>query len=268
MKHKKAFPLAMASLLLLCSAAAAQNVISAKAGVISYIHGTAYLDNTLLIPTKDSFFQMGNDQRLKTLQGFAEVVLTPESYLRIGDNSCVRMQQNRITDIQLSVESGAALIEVIEKVKTDPIKVQFQTGYIEIRHAGLYRFDSASREFSVYGGEALVMMAGDSVNLKGGKKIRMNGDLKPAKLDEKAKDALHQWAARRSFDLFNENSDTGKQTNWIPIGLGWLFSMEYHISYQSPKYYVEYMQGQSNPAPYILIPNMAYSDSSPKSSHK
>src|SRR5512136_2792104 len=97
-RHKTIFLLTLICIFLVCSSASAQNVISANAGTISYIDGIAYLDNGQVRVTKGIYFQMENGQRLKTLKGWAEVVLTPGAYLRLGENSSAKMEQNRISE--------------------------------------------------------------------------------------------------------------------------------------------------------------------------
>jgi hypothetical protein len=242
MNYRLELSMAIAFFFLLGSTAAAQNIISVKAGVISNIDGIAYLDDQLLQPTKDSLFQMENGQRLKTLRGFAEVVLTPETYLRLGEGSCVRMEQNKISDIRSSVESGSVLIEVIENIRTDPIRVHFQTASVEIRHGGLYRINTPPGEVYVYGGEAVVTDRGKDTIIKSGKKYRLNIDLQPVKFSRKDQDELHQWAARRSFELFIASSDTGRQFHWVSTALGWLINSNYRMRFQSLKFLAEYIQ--------------------------
>jgi hypothetical protein len=266
MNNKTAFLVAMLCFSLFRSTVTAQNVIGAKAGVISNAVGTAYLDSRPVKLAKGSLFQMDNGQRLKTLRGLAEVVLTPGAYLRLGENSTVRMEQNQVSEIQLSVEAGTALIEIIDKIRTDPIRVYFQTGSAEIRNVGLYRFNSVSGEICAYGGEALVSDRGNNISLKGGRKIRMNGDLKPAKFSRKNKDVLHRWAARRSFALFVASSDTGKQIHWVDTALGWLCNSNYQMRFQSQKYLAEYMRKRRDQSARAQVSaSVTYSDSSASS---
>jgi hypothetical protein len=251
----------MLCFLLVCSAATAQNVISTKAGVISFAVGAVSLDSNPVKLSKGSLFQMGKGQRLKTLRGLAEVVLTPGAYLRLGENSSVQMEQNQISEIQLSVESGTALIEIIDKIRTDPIRVHFQTGSAEIRNAGLYRFNSASGEICVYGGEALVSDRGNNISIiKSGRRICMNSNLKPVKFSRKNKDLLHRWAARRSFDLFIASSDTRKQIHWADTALGWFCNSNYQMRFQSQKYFAQYMAKRREQSAAAAQPSTSYSD--------
>jgi hypothetical protein len=247
---------------LVCGTAAAQNVISTKAGVISFAAGAVSLDNNPVKLSKGGLFQMENGQRLKTQRGLAEVVLTPGAYLRLSGNSSVQMEQNQISEIQLSVESGSAIIEVIDKIKTDPIRVHFQTGSAEIRKAGLYRFNYPPGEICVHGGELLMTVGGNNILIKSGKKFRVNIDRKAVKFNRNIKDSLHQWAALRSFGLFIASSDTGKQIHWIETALGWFCNSNYQMRFQSQKYLAKYMAKRREQIIAASQPSKTYSDPS------
>jgi hypothetical protein len=253
---------AMLCFFLVCGAATAQNVISAKAGVISFAVGAVSLDNSPVKLKKGSLFQMENGQRLKTQRGLAEVVLTPGAYLRLSGNSSVQMERNQISEIQLSVESGSAIIEVIDKIKTDPIRVHFHTSSAEIRKAGLYRFNYPPGEICVHGGEVLMAVGENNILIKSGKKFRVNIDQKPVKFNRNIRDSLHQWAARRSFDLFIASSDTKKQIHWIDTALGWLCNSNYQMRFQSQKYLAQYMAKRRVQIAAAAQPSASYSDPS------
>jgi hypothetical protein len=260
MQNRTACFSAMLCFFLVCGTATAQNVISTKAGVISFAAGAVSLDSNPVKLSKGSLFQMENGQRLKTQRGLAEVVLTPGAYLRLGGNSSVQMEQNQISEIQLSVESGSALIEIIDKIKTDPIRVHFQTSSAEIRKAGLYRFNYPPGEICVHGGEALMAVGGNNILIKSGKKFRMNIDQKPVRFSRSVKDSLHQWAALRSFDLFIAGSDTGKQLHWIDTALGWFCNSNYQMRFQSQKYLAQYMAKRRDQSIASTRPSITYSD--------
>ena len=85
--------------------------VSAKPGAVNYIEGHAFLNGQ---PLSDkglrSTFLNANDT-LSTDLGKAEILLTPGVFLRIGDNSEIRMVSPSLTDTQVELKKGKAMIE-------------------------------------------------------------------------------------------------------------------------------------------------------------
>ncbi len=157
------------------------------------------MDGNLLRLPRGSYIQLENGQRLSTRHGRLELVLNSD-YLRLGRDGSLRMEQNRLDDMQFVLERGSALVEVVEKTR-GRIKVRLSTGFVEIKKAGLYRLDAASSELRVYGGEAVVANGKRKATIKSERMVRLDGDPASAKFDANATDALHKWAAQRSWDL-------------------------------------------------------------------
>jgi hypothetical protein len=226
----------IASLLLATVVASAQQVVSAKAGLVQYIEGIVFLKSDVALLQKD-FVQMENGQILRTRKGRAEVLLAPDIYLRLDENGSIRMEQNQLEDTRLVLESGSALIEVVLKRRGNPLKVRFITGIVEIKKAGLYRLDVGSGELRIYGGEALIAKGDRKVTVKTGRKVRLETDLRLMEFDVNASDSLHEWAAQRSFNLFIATADTRRQLHWKPISLGWLMNFDFRKRFYSELFF-------------------------------
>ncbi len=123
------------------------------------------------------------------------------------------MEQNRLDDMQFVLERGSALIEVVDKTR-GRIRVRLSTGFVEIRKAGLYRLDADSGELRVYGGAAVVANGNRKATIKSERMVRLDGDPASEKFDPNSVDALHEWAAQRSFDLFLANLGNSSLANW------------------------------------------------------
>src|ERR1700730_3166842 len=89
--------------------ASAQSVISAKSGLIHYVEGRAYLNDQLIESKFGEFPDVKENQQLRTEEGRAEILLTPGVFLRLGENSAIRMVTNRLIDTRLELLSGSAL---------------------------------------------------------------------------------------------------------------------------------------------------------------
>jgi hypothetical protein len=232
-------------LFLMAGSAQAQYVVSAKAGTIQFTTGDVFLDDEQVLLSKKDYVQMENGQSLRAERGLAELLLGPDVYLRLGINSQVRMYRNQLNDIQLALDKGSALIEVVEKAKRSQIRIVFAAGLVEIKKKGLYRLDAHTRELRVYGGEAGVAKKNRKAKIKKGKMVRLNDDLESSKFDVGAMDLLHQWAALRSFILFADNPSSRTQQHWTYIDLGWLKNYDYRMSFRSPELYAEWTRNRN-----------------------
>jgi hypothetical protein len=93
--------------------ATGQAVLSARAGLISYLEGAVYSDAEQL----GSVAQLREGQRLRTEMGRAEVLLGIGAVLRLDEGASLRMENTQLTDTRVVVEHGSALVEVIELIE-------------------------------------------------------------------------------------------------------------------------------------------------------
>jgi hypothetical protein len=223
----------------------AQQVVSVNAGTVNYIEGEVFLDGNPVRLPKGTYLRMENGQNLSTKKGRAELLLSSYVHLRLGENSSLRMQDNQLADTRLVLEPGSALIEIVQEVKGNRVRVLAATSIVEIEKAGLYRIDSSPGMLRVYGGEAVAMRGDTKILIKSGKMAHLSGDLASEKYDMDAADPLHQWAAGRSFSLFAVTSDSRKQTHWTPVSMGWVHNSNYRMSYFSEYFRQQWIKDQA-----------------------
>jgi hypothetical protein len=228
---------------MIASPVSAQGIISAKVGIIQYIEGVAYLDDKLLQPNHfqfDNYIQMKDGQILQTKQGRAELLLTPDSYLRMGEDGLLRLEQNALKNIQLALERGSVLIEVVRDMKGNPMKLHYSKSVIEIRKAGLYRLDADSGVFRVYGGKAQATNENGKITVTVGRMVPLDGKLVSSKFSVDSTDVLHKWAAQRSFNLVSANRvGFGR---WMLTAAGWLHNPDFRATLYSPAFYNVWLQ--------------------------
>jgi len=87
-----------------------QRVVSTKAGLIYYLEGDVLLEGKEMALIAGNYPQMQNGQLLRTKQGRAELILAPNIFLRLGENGVLRMEQNVISDAQLTLEQGFVFV--------------------------------------------------------------------------------------------------------------------------------------------------------------
>ena len=97
-----------------------QSVISTHSGLIYYFDGAAYVDNQPLESHMGEFQSVPQGAQLRTGQGHAEVLLTPGVFLRLGDNSAIRMLSNDLADTRVELQTGSAIVDSSEPIPAQP----------------------------------------------------------------------------------------------------------------------------------------------------
>lgn len=227
--------------------AGAQHVVGAKAGIIQYVRGIAFLDDKPVNLSSNSYLLMRPGQNLRTEFGFAELLLSPEVYLRMGTFGLLRIEQNRLGDTRIELEKGSAMVEVVQEIKGTQASIFLKGGEARIKKKGLYRFDAGSGEIRVYGGSALVSIANRKTTVKGGRTVSLETGLGIRKFDTKEVDPLHQWAAQRSFELYQAPSGNRVQTHWQRLTMGWAVNSNYRMRFFSERLLREWRTRQHVP---------------------
>jgi hypothetical protein len=173
--------------------------VSAKPGAINYIEGEAFLNND---PLSDKGLRakfLGANDVLSTDHGKAEVLLSPGVFLRLGEDSRVRMVSPSLVDTQVEVDQGEVMLEAAGLIKGSSIQVIDHGSTTIIDKNGLYRFTADDPPTAaVLDGKALVTFGDRKVNLKKGRETVLAENLKEEKFDAKRDDELYAWSNVRS----------------------------------------------------------------------
>ncbi len=177
----------------------AQSVISAHSGVIHYTEGKVLVNGKAVDLKPSEFPELKPGSVLKTEEGRAELLLTPGVFLRVGENSSVRMVSNHLSDTRVEVLSGESLVECDELLKDNQVTMLYKDTTVAVTKHGLYRFDASPGRLRVYDGEAVITGPSGQLTAKKGHEVMLNGGpLMASKFDVKTGDELMRWAARRS----------------------------------------------------------------------
>jgi uncharacterized membrane protein YgcG len=173
--------------------------VSAKPGGVNYIEGQAYLNGQPLSEKGlKSIFLNVNDS-LSTDVGKAEVLLTPGVFLRMGDNSDIRMISPSLTNAQIEVTRGEVMLEAAGLTKDNNVQIINHGASITIAKNGLYRFNAGDPPMAaVIDGKAQVNFGERKIDLKKGRETVLSENLKPEKFDKKKDDELYAWSNVRS----------------------------------------------------------------------
>lgn len=200
---------------------------SALPGTLNYVEGQASMGAQALDSKSIGSAELQPGQSLNTEKGKAEILLTPGVFLRIGDNSSIRMISPSITDTEIGVDKGHAMIEVAEIHPENDIRVSEDGKTTQLLKTGLYDFDR-NQELRVFDGKASVENGSGHVTVKGGREVSLADDtaLKIQKFKKKAyqEGDLYRWSSLRSAYLAEANVDAAglyAANGWGPWGAGW-----------------------------------------------
>lgn len=201
----------------------AQNVISAKAGLVNLVEGEVFLNDARLAPKLTEFPEIKQDMILRTGEGRAEVLLSPGSYIRLGEGASMKMLSTLLTDVRLEMLSGSAILEVAEIGKETPITVLAGGASVEVKKAGLYRIDNDPVSVRTYEGEMLVRNGEQIFTLKAGRMLNaLNGQWAVQRFDPELGDELYRWARRRAAALAAANISAARMARVGDLRNGYL----------------------------------------------
>ena len=196
----------------------AQTVTSAHSGTLHYFEGDVAIDGNQVQSKFGKFEEIKPQSVLSTKLGRAEVLLTPGVFLRMGENSSVRMIDNRLVSTRLDVLAGNVILESDDPqmdLKDSPVVLLYKDYEIRMVKHGLAELNSEAGQFKVFKGEALVEASGNAgihnrVTVKEGHMVPFSAALVTEKFDEKTGDDLYIWARDRSQVLSAANMSSAQ----------------------------------------------------------
>jgi hypothetical protein len=209
-------------LCMLGTGSAAQSVIAARSGVIHFFEGTVYLGDQLLERQLGRFPMLPDGGELRTEQGRAEVLLTPGVFLRMGENSAVRLLTSDLEDTQVELITGSAAIDCTHTAPGYSLTVGFQQWHANFLKRGLYRIDSAPASLSVRTGMAEVRAGNQAaVTVERGMRLPLEAVLVPEPVSQEADDSLAEWSIGRrqsiaADDAISSQIDEGPASTGDP----------------------------------------------------
>ncbi len=193
-------PVAFVSLLLLSGARiSAQAVIGAHSGVILFSEGSVLVDDRPVGGQIGRFSEIGSGSILRTRQGRADILLTPNAFLRLDENSSIRMVSNNLEDTRIEILTGSAMLQSGKQSTDNAVTVIFLGRQMRLTKQGSFRIDAETARLRVTAGEVEVT-DGDGVATATVQEVQLlsllSGDVSQAGAPES--DALDRWAAQRS----------------------------------------------------------------------
>ena len=224
------------SLATLCAPVAlAQTANPAVPGTINYVEGSASIEGRMLNQRSVGSAQLQPGQVLETANGKVELLLTPGVFLRVGENSTVRMVSPDLLNTRVEVERGRADVEVDEIHPRNNIEVTVAGTQTRLLKNGFYAFDADKHTVRVFKGEAELIPSGDvlkQLKLKGDHQVALASTeaIKSVSFNrDQAEDLLYSWSSLRSQYLAEANINLASQYagygGWAP---GWYWDAGFY----------------------------------------
>jgi hypothetical protein len=189
------------------SAASGQSVRSTHSGLLYFFDGYVFLGDEQLQQKFGRFTEIGEGTVLRTELGRAEVLLTPGVFLRVAENSAIRMQSNQLSDTRVELLRGSAIVEVSHEAANPPDTVIYKGWQVRIPADSVARIDSEPAQLRVLSGTAEVWTDGDSgiVTVQRGEVLPLASVLVAEPATAPAADAFNIWAMNRSSVVSEDN---------------------------------------------------------------
>ena len=190
------------------SPANAQSVISTRSGVVHYFEGAVHLGGQPLQYRPGKFPIMPNGAELGTEQGRAEVLLTPGVFVRIDEQSAIRMVDNELLHTRVELLAGAAVVDSAEPTPSTSVTLTYKNWSVRFLERGIYRIDSDPPHLWVLEGSAEVSAGAHEATLLVDKDMDLPFApvLVPEHTVNAPHDALTAWAGGRHQSISADNT--------------------------------------------------------------
>lgn len=197
---------------------AAQDVVSATAGVLQYFEGSVAIDNAPVEHKAGVFPSLKNGSVMTTTKGRAELLLTPGVYLRMDENTSVRMESNSLTNTRLQLTQGTIIVDNLNCGGSTPLAIKVEDSIARFPKPGVYRIDAELSELEAFSGEAeithqeldhqTVTSKVDAAHL-----FYFGIGLTTTKFGDGAMDEFYDWARNRSEVIAQQNEAASAQND-------------------------------------------------------
>lgn len=179
------------------------NTNSTPPGTLNYVEGQVSVQGQVQTQKSIGSTCLAANQDITTGKGHAEMLLTPGVYLRLGDNSDVKMISPGLADTQVQLVKGSAMMEVDQIYKQNDISVLVDGDRARVEKNGVYDFTANPASVKVLEGKAVAYEGDQRVTLKKGKEALL-AEAQPLTVQKFDKDQVESTALYRWSDLRGE----------------------------------------------------------------
>lgn len=197
-----------AALAALTVPAHAQAVISVRSGVVHYFEGPVTISGQPLETHLGKFDTIPQGADLRTGKGGrAEVLLTPGVFLRIGENSGIRMVASALSDTRVELLAGSTIIDSRDKEDSAPVTLICKDWNLHQADKGVYRVDFDPPRVVATEGELQASAAsGAPVKVAQGMELALTTSNSTEEAAAATKDGLTDWEQGRAEAISADNA--------------------------------------------------------------
>jgi hypothetical protein len=191
----------------------AQSITSAHSGTLHYFEGSVAIDGTPVESKVTKFPEIRENSILSTGQGRAEILLTPGVFLRVGENTSVKMLDRRLMSTRVEFISGSAIVESDDpevSAKEHKVTIVHKDYQIQPLKFGLFEITSDPGQVTVFKGQANVMTESDRTVVRDGHLLPLSAALLSEKFDTRQEDDLYLWTRDRSAYISAANMSSAR----------------------------------------------------------
>ncbi len=203
---------------------------SALPGTVNYVEGNVALGNDALNAKSVGSATLEAGQSLVTNKGKAEMLLMPGVFVRLDDNSALQLVSGDLTNTEVRVERGSALIEVDELHKENNLRIADNGAMTQLQKTGIYEFDADHGQMLVFKGEAEVQEGDQHQKVKGGHEVTLtDAKLKSTSFDKDKYESsdLYRFSSLRSQYISEASVDAAQVYVGSPWAPGWFWDPWY-----------------------------------------
>lgn len=172
-----------------------------RPGALNSVQGQVMLDGHRALPWRLRSEVLRAGQAIRTGHGKAELLLTPGSFLRLGDHSEARMVSRSLENTVVRVVRGVALLDAEAGYRND-LSVLMDGTRTRIEKKGLYGFNASRERIEVLRGRATVERGTSRFTLKNKRQLVIGEEppFRERKLNKRAFESgrLYRWNKLRN----------------------------------------------------------------------
>src|SRR5581483_3786859 len=177
-------------------------------GTLHYVEGNASIGAQTLDSKSVGSIELRRGQALSTPDGKVQVRLALGVFLRLGSNSTVKMLSPTLTDTEVHLEKGHAMVEVAELHPENDLRIVAGGAMIRLLKTGLYDVDLNQGQLRVFDGKGEVLEGHEHTDVGGGHASGLianpeNRKLKASNFNMKSDEEgdLYRWSSLHSSYL-------------------------------------------------------------------
>jgi hypothetical protein len=192
-----------------------QSVVSVRAGLINYSEGEVLINGQPLQRRFGNYTTLKEGSDLVTRSGRAELLLTPNTYFRVGSESAIRMISDNLTDTRVELLGGSAMLDSSGAEAKTPVTVTLRNAAVRFTAPGKFRLDSDPPQLRVFEGRAEVEENGKTVQIEPQQLLPLSGAPIVQRFTEGSDNLLDLWSEERHTLIASNISDS--QTYGDPL---------------------------------------------------